>query len=440
MTAEHPRPGAERATPGGTPPPPPPPAVPEHGEPAGPDGCAAPHTAAATSRRATGQPGAARPGQAPEEPERLARAALTRIAEPGDELVGRWLAAHGACAVVAALNGSGPALGGTGERRWAGLRLRAARARPHADLAAIVAGGGRFVCPGDSEWPRQLDDLGHTAPFGLWLRGEPSLRLWALRSVAVVGARACTEYGAHCAAALGAGLAERGWTVVSGAAYGIDAAAHRGALAVRGPTAGVLACGADVAYPPGNQELIRAVGERGLLIAELPPGDHPTRSRFVLRNRVIAALTRGTVVVEAALRSGALVTARRALVLGRQLMGVPGPVTSGLSQGVHELLRGEATVVTDADEVIEQVGMVGELAPERRAPAVPRDALSPGAARVLEALPGRGTGELARIACSAGAPPGEVLARLHELRALGFVERDGECWQLTALGKGHPIG
>ncbi|MFE9389544.1 DNA-processing protein DprA [Streptomyces sp. NPDC006784] len=430
MTAGHPRPGTGRAGPDTSPPP----AAPEHGPPAAEPGArAAPPTAA-------GLPGPVRPGRAPEESERLARAALTRIAEPGDELVGRWLAAHGACAVVAALSGSGRPLSGRRERRWAGLKLRAARARPHADLEAIAASGGRFVCPGDSEWPRQLDDLGHAAPFGLWLKGEPSLRLWALRSVAVVGARACTEYGAHSAAALGAGLAERGWTVVSGAAYGIDAAAHRGALAVRGPTAGVLACGADVAYPPGNQELIRAMGERGLLIAELPPGDHPTRSRFVLRNRVIAALTRGTVVVEAALRSGALVTARRALALGRQLMGLPGPVTSGLSQGVHELLRGEATVVTDADEVIEQVGMVGELAPERRAPAVPRDALSPGATRVLEALPGRGTGELSRIASSAGVPPREVLARLHELRALGFVERDGEGWQLTALGKGHPIG
>ncbi|MGP3986323.1 DNA-processing protein DprA [Streptomyces sp. 3N207] len=374
------------------------------------------------------------------EPERLARAALTRIAEPGDELVGRWIAAYGACEVVDAVCGTGPPLTGAGERRWAGMRLRAAHARPQADLDAIAASDGRFVCPGDAEWPRQLDDLGDARPFGLWVRGTPVLRVWALRSVAVVGARACTEYGAHCATVLGAELAEQGWTVVSGAAYGIDAAAHRGALAARGPTVGVLACGADVAYPPGNQQLIRVLGERGLLVAELPPGDHPTRSRFVLRNRVIAALTRGTVVVEAALRSGALVTARRALGLGRHLMGMPGPVTSGLSQGVHQLLRGEATVVTDAAEVIEQVGMMGELAPERRGPTVPRDALSPAAARVLEALPGRGASDAARIACSAGVPPGEALARLHELRALGFVERDGNRWQLISRSKGHSIG
>ncbi|MGY1438296.1 DNA-processing protein DprA [Streptomyces reniochalinae] len=369
--------------------------------------------------------------------ERLARAALTRIAEPGDEQVGRWVAAHGACAVVEAVRGSGAPLDGAGEQRWAGLRLRAADARPDADLGAAERAGGRFVCPGDPEWPSQLDDLGLARPLGLWVNGVPSLRVWALRSVAVVGARACTEYGAHCAAVLAAGLAERGWTVVSGAAYGIDAAAHRGALALRGPTVGVLACGVDVAYPPGNQELIRALGERGLLVAELPPGAHPTRSRFVLRNRVIAALTRGTVVVEAAVRSGALVTARRALRLGRHVMGMPGPVTSGLSQGVHELLRGEATVVTDAAEVIELVGAMGELAPQRRGEAVPRDTLSRSASRVLEAVPGRGVSDPARIARSAGVPAQVVLARLHELRALGFVERDGDQWKLARHRKGH---
>ncbi len=376
----------------------------------------------------------------PGDPERIARAALTRIAEPGDELVGGWLAACTPQEVLAALKEGGPPLKGAKEQRWEGLRLRAEGARPYADLEAIEALGGRFVCPGDMEWPQQLDDLGARRPFGLWVRGSASLRVWALRSVAVVGARACTEYGAHCASLLGAGLAERGWTVVSGAAYGIDGGAHRGALAVRGPTVGVLACGVDVAYPPGHQELIRLLGERGLLVAELPPGAHPTRSRFVLRNRVIAALSRGTVVIEAALRSGALVTARRALGLGRHVMGLPGPVTSGLSQGVHELLRGEATVVTDAAEVIELVGMVGELAPERRGPTVPRDALSASAGRVLEAIPGRGASDLARIARSAGVPVEVTLARLHELRALGFVERTGERWLLVRARKGHSIG
>lgn len=216
--------------------------------------------------------------------------------------------------------------------------------------------GGRFVCPGDREWPSQLDDLGDARPIGLWVRGRSDLRLWALRSVALVGARACTPYGAHMAATLAAGLAERGWVVVSGGAFGVDGAAHRGALAAGGATMAVLACGVDVAYPRGHAGLIGRIVEQGMVLGELPPSDHPTRSRFILRNRVIAALTRGTVVVEAEYRSGSLVTARNAQRLGRFTMGVPGPATSGLSAGVHELLRGEGVLVTDAAEITELVG------------------------------------------------------------------------------------
>ncbi len=220
--------------------------------------------------------------------------------------------------------------------------------------------------PGDTEWPGQLDDLGDGRPLGLWVRGTPDLRMWALRSVALVGARACTEYGAFMAATLAAGLAEKGWIVVSGGAYGIDGAAHRGALGAGGATVAVLACGVDRPYPRGHAGLIGRIAEQGLVVGELPPGEHPTPSRFILRNRVIAALTRGTVVVEAAHRSGSLVTARAARRLGRHTIGVPGPATSGLSAGVHELLRQDAALVTDADEIVELVGDMGELAPERR--------------------------------------------------------------------------
>ncbi len=386
-------------------------------------------------------PGEDRPGGVDPE-EQLARAALTRIVEPGDEMAGRWLRTYGAQEVVRALRGSAEPLPGVDEQRWAGLRSRAQRARPEADLAAVKAVGGRFLCPGDPEWPGQLDALGVTRPIGLWVRGAPYLRFWALRSVAVVGARACTEYGVHVAAVLGAGLAERGWTVVSGAAHGIDGAAHRGALAAGGATVGVLACGVDVAYPSGHAELIRRIGEQGLLLAELPPRDHPTRSRFVLRNRVIAALTRGTVVVEAALRSGSLSTARHARRLGRLVMGVPGPVTSGLSAGVHELLREEGSVITDAAEVIELVGSMGELAPRRRGPALPRDVLPGEAALVLDALPGRGTAESVQLAQAVGITPETALVRLQELCALGFVERLGNGWQLSrtaGLKARHPI-
>lgn len=367
------------------------------------------------------------------ERERSARALLTRIAEPGDELMGRWLAEYGAVATAAALL-SDQRLPGASVRRWSGLRLRLAGRSGEAELAAAEAHDARLVCPGDSEWPSQLDDLGHARPIGLWARGRPSLRRWALRSVAVVGARACTSYGTHVATTLAAGLAERGWVVVSGAAYGVDAAAHRGALAATGATIAVLACGVDVSYPAGHRELIGRVAEQGLVIAELPPGTRPTRHRFVLRNRVIAALTRGTVVVEAQVRSGSLVTARHAARLGRCTMGVPGAVTSGLSAGVHELLRGEGLVVTDADEVVELVGRIGDLAPPRRGPAVPRDALPPDTARVLEALPARGAVPLERLARDAGMVADLVLAQLYELASLGFVERAADHWRLV----GHP--
>ncbi|MYW65341.1 DNA-protecting protein DprA [Streptomyces sp. SID8379] len=369
---------------------------------------------------------------------RLARARLTRIVEPGWEPAGQWLREFGAVETVrrieeAASGGQEElALPGVRSERWAGLVARAREApHPERDLARAERIGARFVCPGDVEWPGQLDDLGDARPIGLWVRGGPSLRMWALRSVAVVGARACTDYGARMGASLGAGLAERGWVVVSGGAYGIDAAVHRGALGATGATVAVLACGVDRAYPRGHEQLIDRIVEQGLVVGELPPGDHPTPSRFIQRNRVIAALTRGTVVVEAAYRSGALGTVRWAQRLGRHAMGVPGPVTSSVSAGVHELLRKEGVLVTDAEEVVELVGEMGELAPERRGPVLPRDLLPAATARVLAALPAHGTRTTAQIGREAGATDDDTTARLYELRSLGFVERHGDGWQLT---------
>ncbi|MGW7384322.1 DNA-processing protein DprA [Streptomyces sp. NPDC054794] len=361
----------------------------------------------------------------------LSRVFLTRVIEPGDETGGRWLREWGVAEVARRLRDGGEPLPGVSGTRWAGLVARARRAEPGRDLEVARAAGVRFVGPGDTEWPGQLDDLGDTRPLGLWVRGRPSLRMWAIGSVALVGARACTEYGAHMASTLAAGLAERGWVVVSGGAYGVDGAAHRGALGAGGATVAVLACGVDRPYPRGHTELINRIAEQGLVVGELPPGDHPTPSRFILRNRVIAALTRGTVVVEAAYRSGSLVTARAAQRLGRFTMGVPGPATSGLSAGVHELLRGEAVLVTDAAEVVELVGDMGELAPARRGPVLPRDLLRPAARRVLDALPaGRpvAPGEIAR---GAQTTRDEALAKLYELRSLGYVERHGDGWKLT---------
>ncbi|MEU4115841.1 DNA-processing protein DprA [Kitasatospora sp. NPDC028055] len=372
------------------------------------------------------------PSAAPE-PERVARVLLNRLSEPGDAVVGRWLDELPAVDVVRAIReGAVPDHPGLDAARLAAYQARLPGLDPVADLKRVRDVGGRFIIPGDTEWPSQLDDLGDGRPIGLWTTGTGSLRLLALRSVAVVGSRACTAYGAHVAGELAAQLAERGWVVVSGAAYGIDAAAHRGALAVGGMTVAVLACGVDVAYPKGNAELIRRIGEQGLLVSELPPGEHPTRFRFVLRNRVIAALTRGTVVVEAALRSGALSTARRARDLNRHTMGVAGPVTSELSAGVHALIRsGGATLVTDAAEVTELVGAIGDdLAPQSSGPVLPRDLLEPPVARVLEAVPATAEGApVERLARQSGLPPDEVLQRLYELASLGFVERHGAHWR-----------
>ncbi|WBO63583.1 DNA-processing protein DprA [Streptomyces camelliae] len=365
------------------------------------------------------------------DPDLLGRVFLTRVIEPGDEVGGRWVREFGVGEVVRRLRNGGEALPGVSEVRWAGLVARARRAEPERDLDVARRAGARFVGPQDVEWPRQLDDLGDARPLGLWVRGRAGLRMWALRSVAVVGARACTEYGTHVAATLAGGLAERGWVVVSGGAYGIDGAAHRGALAARGATVAVLACGVDRPYPRGHAALIDRIADQGLVVGELPPGDHPTPSRFILRNRVIAALTRGTVVVEAAHRSGSLSTARAAQRLGRFTMGVPGPVTSALSAGVHELLRGEATLVTDTAEIIELVGDMGELAPVRRGPVLPRDLLEPAARAVLAALPGDRAATAADIALGARTTRDEAIARLYELRALGYVERHGDGWKLT---------
>ncbi|ASY32565.1 MULTISPECIES: DNA-processing protein DprA [unclassified Streptomyces] len=364
--------------------------------------------------------------------ERLARAALSRVFEPGEPKTGALLrTSGGASPLLERLRaGEGPPKGFT-KARWEGLTARAVRADPQRDLERAATVGARFVSPGDLEWPSQLDDLQDTRPLGLWVRGPADLRMWSLRAVALVGARACTDYGTYLAGALAVGLAERGWVVASGGAFGIDGAAHRGALGVAGGTVAVLACGIDRAYPPGHARLLARIAEQGLLLGELPPGEHPTPSRFVTRNRVIAALTRGTVVVEAALRSGALVTARAAERLGRHVMGVPGPATSGLSAGVHELLRGQAHLVTDAAEIVELVGEIGELAPEKRGPLVPRDLLSPEAASVLAAMPARGVVPAESVALATVTAKDDVIARLYELQALGFVERDGDGWQLT---------
>lgn len=374
--------------------------------------------------------------------ERLARAMLSYLAEPGGALLGRLVAARGAEGAVEVVgSGAAPAelLRSERDRRtFAGWRVRLPTARPEADLELCERFGGRLVCPGEAEWPSQLDDLGVEAPHALWLRGPGDLRYGCLRSVAVVGARAATPYGIRTASDLGAELADRGWTVVSGAALGIDAAAHRGALAATppesgAPTVGVLACGVDVPYPPRNEALLAELARRAVLISEWPPGTHPTRGRFLVRNRVIAALTRGTVVVEADLRSGSLNTAGYAEQLNRPVLALPGPVGSRMSRGCHRWIRdGRAVCATDAEEVIESIGAIGEdLAPERRGPVLPRDRLDPASRQVLDAVPTRTPAGTEKIAVTAGTDLNTTRSRLSLLAAAGFIEAVDGGWRIT---------
>jgi DNA processing protein len=299
------------------------------------------------------------------------------------------------------------------------------------------------VVPGDREWPTFSLQWGHgveAPPLGLFLRGSLGLADGVAKAVAIVGARASTVYGTHVAGELGLGLADRGWTVVSGAAYGGDGAAHVGALdTTSGATVAVLACGVDVSYPRGHDRLLERIADHGLIVSEHPPGCAPTRSRFLIRNRLIAALSEGTVVVEAALRSGSLTTARQARDLSRHVMAVPGPVTAEMSAGSNLLLRNGASCVTSAADVLELVGqLVLDAGPEPRGPVSPRDALTDVQRVVLDAVPVRRWAGPASIAKAAGVPTLTVQQLLPPLQVAGLVEQSLEGWRLTSLGAGRP--
>jgi len=313
-------------------------------------------------------------------------------------------------------------------KRW-GARI--GQAPTTAQLAEWFQDGLRLICPGDPEWPTQLDALGDASPVALWLRGSADLRFACLQSISIVGARAASAYGSHVGTEMAAALAERGWAVVSGGAFGIDSCAHRGALAADGVTVAVLASGLDYGYPKGHFELFEAIAAQGVLVSEMPPDRRPTRPGFLVRNRVIAALSRGTVVVEAALRSGTFSTAARARDLCRPLMAVPGPVTSAMSAGCHEIIREwGAVLVTGARDVLEHVAPVGEeLGGARRGPAVPRDDLDPVTRAVLEAVPSRAGSGPASIAVSAGVDLDTAIRCLGSLAAAGFIERSEKGWR-----------
>lgn len=363
--------------------------------------------------------------------DRVARAALCRLGEPGDPRLTGLVAEVGAPLVHDRL------LIETDERGLASdVAQRLSALDPVSDLRRAAERGIRFVVPGDEEWPARLGDLDRAeplagrggAPLGLWVRGPLHLAETVERAVAVVGSRSATSYGGGVAGEIGATLAKQGHTVVSGAAFGIDQSAHRGALAMRGPTVAVLACGVDRAYPSAHRQLLDYIADTGLVVSELAPGCAPTKLRFLSRNRIIAALCGGTVVVEAAIRSGALNTASWALRLNRTLMGVPGPVTSAPSAGVHQLIRArDALLVTNGEEVLELVAPAGEhTLVEPRGPERPHDRLSLLDQQVLDAVPVEQAAPPVSIARTAGIALPRVRDALARLVAAGLVENGAD--------------
>jgi DNA processing protein len=395
----------------------------------------------------------------------LARAGLTYLAEPGDPALGALLGICTPEEILAAIKadmlpGTGPGCGDSPasraalERALGRWRIRLPTLPGAAEIAGACRSGIRVVGPEDPDWPGALDQLGPGRPYALWLRGPADLRCSSQRAVSVVGSRAATAYGAHVAGEIAADLAERGWVIVSGGAYGIDAAAHRGALATQGITIAVLACGVDFPYPAGHAELFADIAAHGLVISEWPPGRRPARMRFLVRNRVIAALSCGTVIVEAGERSGALNTARHAAELGKPLMAVPGPVTSAQSAGCHRIIRewGASCVTRAADitDLLSPLSATDAQAPASTRgpakspgpgpaspawdPALPYDDLDADTARVLDAFPARGGTGTSTIAVDAGVDLDTVLRCIGVLAGYGFIERGDDGWRLRRPG------
>jgi DNA processing protein len=380
-----------------------------------------------------------------------ARAYLSRVAEPASLTLWNFVTEQGPVAAAELIRSDAAP-----ESISVLTGARRATADPGADLDAAAHNGARLVVPESPDWPhlafgalervarqwlasgrpiRAADKYGGepAPPLALWVKGNGELSSLGLNSVAIVGARSASAYGEHVASLLGHGLAGRGFTVVSGGAYGIDAAAHRSALGGEGITVIVSAGGVDRPYPAGNARLYERAVERGLVVSESPPGSAPQRHRFLSRNRLIAALSTGTVVVEAAARSGALNTAAHAVLLGRPLMVVPGPVTSAMSAGCHILLRRDdydAILVASPADVAAVVGgfeaPAGDEATEAATGADVRreilDRLDPIARRVFDGLPARGWRTEDDVSARAGIPVIEVLRALPVLRSAGLVE------------------
>jgi DNA processing protein len=286
------------------------------------------------------------------------------------------------------------------------------------------------VWKGRPGYPPLLAEL-HDPPARLYLRGGPA-EILARPSVAIVGARSCSPYGAQVARELARELAGAGLVVVSGLARGVDGEAHRGALAAGGLTVAVLGCGIDRDYPRAHADLARRVSENGLVVSEYPPGIEPSPWRFPARNRLVAGLAGATVVVEARRRSGALITADFALELGREVFAVPGEITSGLSEGTNDLIRQGAIPLLAAADVFEAMGI------EPKPPGPPAS-LSPEADAVWGVLQD-GVLTLDEISRTTGVGAAEVAVALTELELAGLVVQADGRYRRTTAGRGPPRG
>lgn len=377
-----------------------------------------------------------------------AAAILGFVSEPGDGVLGRLVAALGAIHVAEDLlaDRASSELAAVAVERGAVVSVHEIAAglqrwRPRLDHAAFARGLGQAVrvgagllVPRDADWPDGMRDLDAHAPLTLWVRGRVAA-LDETPSVALVGARAATAYGEHVAIEIAAGLVDRGFTVVSGGAYGIDGTAHRSALASGGTTVAFLAGGVDRFYPVGHEALLSRIAETGAVVSEMPCGAAPTRWRFLQRNRLIAAASQATVVLEAGMRSGSLNTAGHAAALGRPLGAVPGPVTSPASAGCHRLLREfDATCVTDAAQVAELVLPAGATAaPVARGRTRARSDdrgldLNDEERRVLDALGPRRARTVVELAERTGLGTSAVLGALGALDATGLARRVEDGW------------
>ena len=340
--------------------------------------------------------------------EAYARAVWSVLVEPGDGAAGELIAAHGAAGALHVATSAQDEEVRVARARWL------PRLRPEAIDAVLDAArraSASLIVPGDDQWPERLDDLGVHAPVALWRRGGGGTS--DRPTVALVGARASTAYGEGVAADLAADLSASGAVIVSGAAYGIDGAAHRAALSTGGMTVAFLAGGVDRAYPRGHESLLARIASTGAVWSETPCGAAPTKWRFLARNRLIAAMADAVVVVEAGWRSGSLNTAAHAASLGRALGAVPGPVTSAASAGCHRILRDYGGVcVTSAADVLEMLGR-GAREPERLTDR------TDDTTRVCDALSPRSARSTAEVARRSGLSVAETEA------VLGFAELEG---------------